>query len=78
MPARNLLMIVVDQFRADLLHGALAGAVPTPNMDRLAAQSAVYRNHHTVVVPCGPSRASLLTGQYGSNHKSREYPKLCV
>ncbi len=81
---RNLLIIVVDQFRADLLHGALASLVPTPNLDRLAARSQVYRNHHTVTVPCGPSRASLLTGQYAMNHRavrngtplSRHHPTL--
>lgn len=67
---RNLLMIVADQFRADLLTGALAGLVPTPNLDRLAAQSVRYLDHHTVVVPCGPSRASLLTGLYAMTHGS--------
>lgn len=68
MTPRNLLMIVLDQFRADLLHGDLAKAVPTPHLDMLAKRSLSFHNHHTVVVPCGPSRASLLTGQYAMNH----------
>lgn len=67
---RNLLVIVIDQFRADLLEGTLADTVPLPNLRRLASQSLTFRNHHTVTVPCGPSRASLLTGQYGMNHRS--------
>ncbi len=29
-----------------------------------------FSNHYTVVTPCGPSRASLLTGQYAMNHRS--------
>lgn len=66
----NLLFILVDQFRADLLEGGLAGLAPTPNLDRLAEQSVVYCNHHTVTVPCGPARASLLTGKYAMNHRS--------
>lgn len=67
---RNLLFIVLDQFRADLLEGRFAELVPTPNIDALARNSLCFRNHHTVVVPCGPSRASLLTGQYAMTHGS--------
>lgn len=70
MPVRNLLLIVLDQFRADLLDGGLAKVAPTPNLDEFAKGAMWYKNHHTVTVPCGPSRASLLTGQYASNHKS--------
>lgn len=64
----NVLFIVIDQLRADCLHGALAAYVPTPNLDRLAKEGSVFRNHFTVTAPCGPSRASLLTGLYASNH----------
>ncbi len=67
---RNFLFIVIDQFRADLLTGALGQHVPLPNIRALAARSVHFRNHHTVVVPCGPARASLLTGQYAMNHGS--------
>ena len=66
---RNLLFIVADQFRADLLKGSLAAAVETSNLDRLARRSEVYLDHHTVTVPCGPARASLLTGQYAMTHR---------
>lgn len=67
---RNLLFIVLDQFRADLLTGPMADCVPLPNLRRLAQQSLSFTNHHTVMVPCGPSRASLLTGQYAMTHRS--------
>lgn len=66
----NVLFVVIDQIRADLLRGRLAGAVPTPHLDRLMAQSTVFERHFTNAVPCGPSRASLLTGQYAFNHRS--------
>ncbi|PIE09562.1 MAG: phosphonate monoester hydrolase [Rhodobacterales bacterium] len=68
MSARNTLFLVYDQLRADVLRGALAAHVPTPNFDRLAAQSRVYEQHRTAMVPCGPSRASLLTGLAGPEH----------
>lgn len=67
---RNLLFIVLDQFRADLLTGPLGDSVPLRNLRRLAQQSLNFTNHHTVMVPCGPSRASLLTGQYAMTHRS--------
>ncbi len=64
----NLLFIIADQFRADLLSGEFAKCVATPNLDSLAASSLRLTNHHTVAVPCGPARASLLTGLYPSEH----------
>ena len=66
----NILFIVIDQFRADCLHGALEGALDLPNLRALAAESVSFRRHYSVVNPCGPSRASLLTGQYAMNHRS--------
>ncbi|MEM9250555.1 MAG: sulfatase-like hydrolase/transferase [Pseudomonadota bacterium] len=66
----NILLIVTDHFRADLLHGALADSVPLPNLNALAAQSTLLRRHYSVVTPCGPSRVSLLTGQYAMNHRA--------
>ena len=67
---KNVLFIVMDQFRADLLFGALADAVNLPNMRALMSDAVSFRNHWTVTVPCGPARASLLTGQYAMNHRS--------
>lgn len=70
MARRNLLFIVIDQFRADLLHGALAQHVPLPNLRALMDEAMSFTNHHSVTAPCGPSRASLLTGQYAMNHRA--------
>ncbi|WP_333834484.1 sulfatase-like hydrolase/transferase [Rubrimonas sp.] len=66
----NVLFVTLDQLRADVLRGALAAFCPTPNLDRLAAQSAVFTQHFAAAVPCGPSRASLLTGLHAFNHRS--------
>lgn len=67
---RNVMFIVFDQLRADCVAGALANAVPLPNLRALADDSAQFMNHYSVANPCGPARASLLTGQYAFNHRA--------
>lgn len=66
----NVLLIVIDQFRADLLDGRLAEVANLENLAALSAESVVFRRHFSVVTPCGPSRVSLLTGQYAMNHRA--------
>ncbi len=70
MPRGNILFVTVDQLAAEVLDGPLAAHVATPNFDRLAATGATFANHFTVTVPCGPARASLLTGLYAMNHRA--------
>lgn len=71
MPAkRNVLFIVIDQLRADCLWGRLAGVAPLPNLAALMQDAVSFTKHYSVVNPCGPSRASILTGQYAMNHGS--------
>jgi arylsulfatase A-like enzyme len=66
----NVLFITVDQWRAECLSAAGHPIVQTPNLDRLAAQGVRFTKHYANCAPCGPSRASLLTGQYLMNHRS--------
>ena len=75
MMKKNVLLIVVDQWRGDCVpHLQRAeGHTPvlkTPNLDRLCAEGTTFKNHVTVTVPCGPARASLLTGLYQMNHRA--------
>lgn len=75
MQRRNVLLIVVDQWRADFVPHLMRadGREPflkTPHLDRLCAEGVTFRNHATVCVPCGPARASLLTGLYLMNHRA--------
>ena len=67
---RNVMFIIIDQMRADLLHGALAEHVPLPNLRALMGEAVSFTRHYSVANPCGPSRASILTGQYAMNHRS--------
>ena len=66
----NVLLIVVDQWRGDFLPVLGAGFLSTPNIDRLCREGVTFRNHFSNAVPCGPARASLLTGLYLMNHRA--------
>ena len=44
------------------MSSTFGGPVPTPNMERLAAQGQRYNRFHTTGI-CSPSRAALLTGR---------------
>lgn len=67
---RNVLFIVIDQLRADCIAGALEAHINLPNLRALAAEGVSFDAHYTVTSPCGPARASLLTGLYAMNHRS--------
>ena len=63
--APNILLIMTD----DVGFGApstFGGIIPTPTLDRLAANGLRYTNFHTTSL-CSPTRAALLTGR---NHHS--------
>jgi len=69
-PARNVLLVTVDQWRGDCLSVLGHPVVRTPNLDRLASEGVLFREHFAQAAPCGPSRASLFTGMYAHNHRS--------
>jgi arylsulfatase A-like enzyme len=69
-PVSKILFVIIDQLRADCLHGALAEALDLPNLRALMEDGVSFRQHFTVTNPCGPARASLLTGLYAMNHRS--------
>src|SRR3954466_10064905 len=58
----NLVIITADDLNADSLGwmGSTVGA--TPNIDAFAADCHQFRNCHTPVPICQPSRAALMTG----------------
>ncbi|MBI5724369.1 MAG: sulfatase-like hydrolase/transferase [Planctomycetes bacterium] len=67
----NVLFIMTDQQRYDGMscHG---GQARTPNLDRLAAGGADFRQFFTQAPVCAPSRCNLFTGRYGHSHGVRE------
>jgi arylsulfatase A-like enzyme len=66
--APNVLLIMTD----DVGFGApstFGGVIPTPNLDRIAADGLRYTNFHSTAL-CSPTRAALITGR---NHHSAGY-----
>ena len=63
--APNVLLIMTDDvgFSAPSTFG---GVIPTPTLDRIAANGLRYPNFHTTAL-CSPTRAALITGR---NHHS--------
>jgi N-acetylglucosamine-6-sulfatase len=64
----NVVVIVVDDLRFDEFSAGGHPYLETPNIDRLAAEGALFTNAFHAVPLCSPNRASLLTGQYPSRH----------
>jgi arylsulfatase A-like enzyme len=67
---RSILFILLEQLRADCLWGGLAAHVPLPNMRRPAAEGVRFDQHYSAANPCGPARASILTGLYPMTQRS--------
>ena len=68
---RNIVLILSDDHRHDFM-GFMEGGpafLETPNLDRMAAQGAHFRNAFVTTSLCSPSRASILTGQYMHHHR---------
>ena len=63
--APNVLLVLIDDCGFGQW-GTFGGAIPTPNLDRLAKNGLRYTRFHTTAL-CSPTRAALLTGR---NHHS--------
>ena len=58
----NVLFIAIDDLRPELgCYGA--NYIHSPNIDKLASEGVVFKNHFVQVPTCGASRHCLLTGQ---------------
>ena len=69
-PRKNVLLIVVDQWRSDALPRLGNKLLNAPSIDRLCREGVTFRNHVTQSTPCGPAHASLLTGLYQMTHRA--------
>ena len=70
MPTRpNVLLITLDQFRADSMSCAGHPLVQTPYLDELAAAGVRLARHYAQAAPCSPGRAALYTGTYQMNNR---------
>ena len=70
----NIIYIMSDDHASHAIssyEGIYKDVAPTPNIDRLAAEGALFTNTFCTNSICGPSRASILTGKY--SHRNGFY-----
>ena len=60
----NIVMIIAEELRADMLGYMGCECAETPFIDSLAESGVVFSKHHTVHSKCVPSRAALYSGRY--------------
>ena len=60
----NIVFILADDLGMNDISYYGRGLIPTPNIDRLADQGAVFTNAYSGTATCAPSRAMLMTGRY--------------
>lgn len=66
---RRILLITCDTLRADRLGCYGYEKAQTPNIDGLARQGVMFKNHYVQAPATGPSHASILTGRYPWEHR---------
>jgi arylsulfatase A-like enzyme len=60
----NIVVLVSDDHRYDVMSCAGNPYIDTPHLDRVAAEGAMFRNAFATSGVCSPSRATILTGRY--------------
>jgi arylsulfatase len=58
----NVLLLMTDQHRFDVLGCMGNSFISTPNLDKIAAEGTVFEKAYTACPSCIPARACLLTG----------------
>ena len=65
-PPVNVLFLITDQQKFDVLGCMGNPLAKTPNLDRLAAQGVLFTQAHSTVPYCSPTRTAIITGRYPS------------
>lgn len=68
----NILFIMVDEMKWNVMSCAGHEIVKTPNLDRLAREGTRFATAFTVAPICTPSRYSFFTGRYAHVHGSTD------
>ena len=66
---RNVIFVLIDDLRHDVLGVTGHPWIETPHLDALARGGVRMRNAFVTTALCSPSRASILTGQYAHRHR---------
>ena len=75
-PRPNILFIMSDDHAAHAISAYGSAINHTPNLDRIAQAGVRHDNCHCTNAICTPSRATILTGQYGHVTGVREWQAL--
>ncbi|HLR62137.1 MAG TPA: sulfatase-like hydrolase/transferase [Lentibacillus sp.] len=67
MEKPNILLVTTDQQHFNTI-GAFNPEISTPNLDRLVQEGTTFQRAYCPNPTCTPSRASIITGQYPSQH----------
>jgi len=63
----NILLITSDQQHHNTI-GAFNNEISTPNLDRLVREGTTFKRTYCPNPTCTPTRASIITGRYPSQH----------
>ncbi|TFG20152.1 MAG: sulfatase, partial [Promethearchaeota archaeon] len=63
----NIILITTDQHHNSCI-GKINPEIETPNIDKLAEEGILFTNSYCTDPTCTPSRSSILTGKYPSQH----------
>jgi arylsulfatase A-like enzyme len=69
----NVVFILVDDLGARDLTNEGSTFYETPNIDRIAKEGMKFTRGYATCQVCSPSRASILTGKYPTNHGITQY-----
>ncbi len=75
---RNVLIVMADQFRSDLVGANGSPACRTPSLDRLASRGVTCSRAYTTTPLCTPARGALFTGRYPHSNgltANTQYPE---
>jgi arylsulfatase A-like enzyme len=69
----NILFLLADDLRWNVLGCMGDKLARTPNLDALAKRGVLFRNHFVTTSICAVSRASIFSGQYARRHKINDF-----
>src|ERR1700680_5079039 len=69
----NIVFLLADDLRWNVLGCTGDKLAKTPNIDALAKRGVLFRNHFVTTSICAVSRASILSGQYARRHKINDF-----
>ena len=77
---QNLIVILSDEHRHDVMGCAGHDFIKTPNLDKLAARGTRFTSAYTPSPICVPARAAFASGQYvhKTSHWDNAHPTLAA